>query len=766
MEPVSSLFEEFHLQSCFVGHIKAKQRKFHWRTSGHQINTSMPFKVVWVLLFASMQTLVGGVDDRNSTLSLCCPSINTKLAKISKGPLRSPSFACVPQISNEDTTQTVSYESETDSLHHVYPVYGLGVGEVQDTNSNILAQCENQILQRFPRKESIKIPFDACVMGTEDEIISISCPQDIKSTRKISFGHKCCPHNYIYDSNQHKCVLNPLGVSNFHLYQPFFKTAAVFNDNPIDCARDKVLVEYKVNQYKISLINGRLYLRPLNKVFESNQYCIEAIDNIGSSPSLSEQEFLVRTCDDVSTTCRRMPCIRRCCNDGEMFSKGNATSYCRRDESDTTYHSFESLEISGNFTKPPVFGVLRSLDCSKYRLDPDAYADEAHTISERDGSLFVAATRKHYTNNQYCVEKIRNATWADQKLYTFLCFDTKVVGNDRIRFKLYTIGLLISCSFYAATLVVYLSISRLRNLPGKILICLVSSLFTAYLGIALGQLMPTPNETICFASGFFIYFCLMAAFSWMNVTCFDIWQTFGSAKKKHHTFKSSQNKRFLWYSLYGWGLPTAITVITVTLTKSDVLSDNIRPNFGHGRCWFTYDSAGSANLLFFSGPVGILFLINLILFILTLRYCNRVKREIFRMQSSNAEKPIMRRRFFVDKARFAMNTKLFVVMGITWFLELLSIIFYDHKKIFFWAISDSFNVLLGVSVFFIFVFKKRVWHSVLEKIGLRPAGSMKNVQTGTMSTYTHNNISMNRLNAIDGNASLLSPNAARRVPTI
>lgn len=87
------------------------------------------------------------------------------------------------------------------------------------------------------------------------------------------------------------------------------------------------------------------------------------------------------------------------------------------------------------------------------------------------------------------------------------------------------------------------------------------------------------------------------------------------------------------------------------------------------------------------------------------------------MQSSNVEKPIMRRRFFVDKARFAMNTKLFVVMGITWFLELLSILFYDHKKIFFWAISDSFNVLLGVSVFFIFVFKKRVWHSVLERIG-------------------------------------------------
>jgi len=75
------------------------------------------------------------------------------------------------------------------------------------------------------------------------------------------------------------------------------------------------------------------------------------------------------------------------------------------------------------------------------------------------------------------------------------------VGNDRIRFKMYPIGLLISCCFYALTLIVYISIAKLRNLPGKILICLVSSLFLAYLGIALGQLKPTSNDDICFFSG-------------------------------------------------------------------------------------------------------------------------------------------------------------------------------------------------------------------------------------------------------------------------
>lgn len=131
------------------------------------------------------------------------------------------------------------------------------------------------------------------------------------------------------------------------------------------------------------------------------------------------------------------------------------------------------------------------------------------------------------------------------------------------------------------------------------------------------------------------------------------------------------------------------------------------------------DSARAANLVFFSGPIGLLFVVNFILFVLTLRYCNQVRREINRMQSSNQEKVSLKCRFRLERSRFAMNTKLFVVMGINWLLELLSIIFYNHKQVFFWAISDSFNVLLGVFVFFIFVFKKRIWEDILMTLGKR-----------------------------------------------
>ncbi|XP_017042872.1 G-protein coupled receptor Mth2 isoform X2 [Drosophila ficusphila] len=321
---------------------------------------------------------------------------------------------------------------------------------------------------------------------------------------------------------------------------------------------------------------------------------------------------------------------------------------------------------------------------------------------------------------------------------------------------MYPIGLLISCCFYALTLIVYISIAKLRNLPGKILICLVSSLFSAYLGIALGQLKPTSNDDICFLSGFFVYFCLMAAFSWMNITSFDIWKTFGSTKLKSCE-KSDLRRQFIWYSCYGWGLPTVLTTITVAFTKSDILPDVVRPNFGHGRCWFTYDSFGSASLLFFSGPVGILFIINLVLFLLTMKYCNKVKNEIYKMQSLNSDKPVLKRRFFQDKTRFVMNTKLCFVMGITWLLEIVSILFYDHKKTFFWTISDSFNVLLGIFVFIIFVFKRRIYNEILMKFGLQSSRSTASIrnQAGLTKSYAPTSTAMTTIRSSPGSCELI-----------
>ncbi|XP_018783426.1 PREDICTED: G-protein coupled receptor Mth2 [Bactrocera latifrons] len=705
---------------------------------------------------------------------ICCP-LGWSLVKINMGFFRPEIYECRKLAEDDADNSTASgdakeTETSVDIFERTAPVYGYRIQTpALDQGGNYsgqLPQCNRQTFVFLTGDREVELPSSACLTSVNKRLAAVHCaPTRGDSLQTLSVVHKCCPLHYVYDAIQQKCV-RIAGTPNFQRYGILLQQWAIFVDDVLSCAQDMALVEYQLSGKEVKFIDGKvaIAIRGEWKKFKLLDYCMEAIDDASVWSDFAEQRYIVRTCQP-RRVCQGVACIRRCCADGEFFTKANKTSYCKRDESDVSFHSFESLQITGNFTKPAVFGILRGLDCQRFLLNPDLYSSDAHIINSNDGSLYVASSTKNYTNNQYCVEKIRNSTFGEQKLYTFLCFDSKVVGNEKIRFKMYPIGLLISCSFYALTLGVYLSISRLRNLPGKILICLVSNLFAAYLGIALGQLVPINNDDMCFASGYFIYFCLMAAFAWMNVMCFDIWQTFGSAKKKRG-FQTKDMGRFILYSLYGWGLPTLMTTITVTLAKSDLLTnENLRPNFKQGRCWFTYGTFASANLLFFSGPIGVLSLFNFALFLLTLRYCNRVKREIFRMQSSNVEKPIMRRRFFVDKARFAMNTKLFIVMGITWFMEILSIVLYDRKKVFFWVVSDSFNVLLGVFVFFIFVFKKRIWHAILFKLGFRSNDSLKTLPPATcatQSTYAPQtqSLSITRLNAIEGNLSLLC-NAAK-----
>lgn len=61
-----------------------------------------------------------------------------------------------------------------------------------------------------------------------------------------------------------------------------------------------------------------------------------------------------------------------------------------------------------------------------------------------------------------------------------------------------------------------------------------------------------------------------------------------------------------------------------------------------------------------------------------------------------------------------MILKLFVVMGVSWMLEILSTIF-DGE---WWFLSDLFNLLQGVLVFAIFVCNQKVFSAFREKFGM------------------------------------------------
>ena len=67
-----------------------------------------------------------------------------------------------------------------------------------------------------------------------------------------------------------------------------------------------------------------------------------------------------------------------------------------------------------------------------------------------------------------------------------------------------------------------------------------------------------------------------------------------------------------------------------------------------------------------------------------------------------------------------MNAKLFVVMGVTWTLEIVSSFVTEPRWI--WYLSDAANALEGALIFCIFVLKRKVIRTLAHRLGFTNLG--------------------------------------------
>lgn len=66
--------------------------------------------------------------------------------------------------------------------------------------------------------------------------------------------------------------------------------------------------------------------------------------------------------------------------------------------------------------------------------------------------------------------------------------------------------------------------------------------------------------------------------------------------------------------------------------------------------------------------------------------------------------------------RFMLYFKLFMVMGVNWMPEVLSMMLKDYTFLeYLWIITDLANALQGLIIFIIFVCQKKVWKLVVQK---------------------------------------------------
>ncbi|GBP83592.1 G-protein coupled receptor Mth2 [Eumeta japonica] len=80
-----------------------------------------------------------------------------------------------------------------------------------------------------------------------------------------------------------------------------------------------------------------------------------------------------------------------------------------------------------------------------------------------------------------------------------------------------------------------------------------------------------------------------------------------------------------------------------------------------------------------------------------------------------------------DKQRLLLYVKLFLVMGINWLLEVASALYPDAKEV--WKYTDAYNVLIGFTIFVIFVCKKKIFRLMKKRVFERSQERTKELQS-------------------------------------
>jgi len=123
---------------------------------------------------------------------------------------------------------------------------------------------------------------------------------------------------------------------------------------------------------------------------------------------------------------------------------------------------------------------------------------------------------------------------------------------------------------------IHCALPKLSNLPGKNLLSLSWAILLAHILFLVGV---KPDfevpPAVCIGIAVVEYYCLLAAFFWMNVMSVDIWRTFSGT-----TFRGSDGLRtHRKYAIYAWGTAALLALAALTV---DLCTDDgaVTPSFG------------------------------------------------------------------------------------------------------------------------------------------------------------------------------------------
>ncbi|XP_032664897.1 probable G-protein coupled receptor Mth-like 3 [Odontomachus brunneus] len=400
-----------------------------------------------------------------------------------------------------------------------------------------------------------------------------------------------------------------------------------------------------------------------------------------------------------SKNCNETVCIPICCELGYRI----INDICTPDDSE---YDFPEVHETGKKVNE-VFPLFVSNLCVKgHYFDSVLYPEDKYIILT-NGSV-QTLLNSSIDPTSYCFAVMNNS-----KYELIMCYDITFTTVDKlVQFTLVFIGTFVSLLFLLLTFVVYTILPDLWNMHGYILRGYIGSLFFAHISLVPHKLIPDKPyvlpDAICIGSAFIAYFSDMASFFWLNVMCFDIWWAFRKFRSLQRNVNQREKKKFIMYSIYVWGCTSILTMLSFIMDFFPNISESvISPELGFLKCWLTTD-----NLYYFL-PISITVICNIFLFISTVLKIVQQKKDMAHQQRSSES-----RRHNDNKQRFSLYLKLFILMGITKSMNIITWMFRE-VPLFVLYICDMANVLEGLIIFIIFVWKDKIRKLLLKKFGCR-----------------------------------------------
>ncbi|XP_050434181.1 G-protein coupled receptor Mth-like [Adelges cooleyi] len=525
---------------------------------------------------------------------------------------------------------------------------------------------------------------------------------------------KCCPPGQWYDATLTMCQpLRPsaddgtewpslvdalLRLDNGTAARVNETWSVGYNYGPPKCNDSEVAVDLSAMDRIAD--DGRLFAgRP-------DDPCVDFLKVTDRPPG----KLVARACLPRKHHCRVNTCVRKCC----QYNKRIANGTCKA-TADVPSFRPPIFRLDGNDLIPANGTVL-----ALYRLacDERFKIDGPFAVLAEDGGglLVVNNKRRTYSPDSYCVEYNAAGDLGFQ-LEAYVCYNgprelgTEADVRGSSKYVLSSLGIVPSIVCMVITLLVYATLSTLRNVHGFYVMCYVACLLTSYVCLLISSWMTDHLDPVqCTVLGYVTLFAFLAAFGWLNVICFDIYWVLRYTNSVHR--KTSISKRTIFYNLYSWGFALACTCFALTTQyyKDYIIPEEYSPDIGLDRCWFSNNYPNRGIVVFFLLPLTIMLLANVVLFLMTAIHCVRIKSELNKFKRSDTKT----KKFQAEKEKFVMSIKLFLVMGISWIAEVLSRSFPQLNSI--WEIMDSVNTLQGVLIFFIFVAKRKVLNDLKKKL--------------------------------------------------